>query len=123
MKIDRPYEQLPVWKNLMEFVKMIYMVTSTFPPDEKEGLTRKLRSSVTDIPVFIASGVSSRISIDSKPFLQQASSALMQTETLLLISMHLSIIQASEFESFQNQILVLNDELQQLIIRIDRKFN
>jgi len=123
MKIERPYEQLPVWKTLMEFVKMVYMVTSTFPPDEKEGLTRKLRNSATDIPVFIASGISSRINKESRPFLQQASSALMQTETLFLICMHLSIIQPSEFESFQNQILVINDELQQLIIRIDKKFN
>lgn len=123
MKVERPYEQLPVWKNLMDFVKMIYMVTSTFPPDEKEGLSRKLRNSATDIPVFIASGISLRINMDSKPFLQNASSALMQTETLLLICTQLSILQPSEFESFQNQILRINDDLQQLMVRIDKKFN
>lgn len=123
MRIERPYEQLPVWKNLMDFVKMIYMVTSTFPPDEKEGLTRKLRNRSTDIPVSIASGISLRINIESKPYLQAASAALSETETLLFICMQLSIIQPSEFESFQNQILAINDELQSLIIRIEKKFN
>lgn len=123
MRIERPYEQLQVWKNLMNFVKMVYMVTSTFPPDEKEGLARKLRNRATDIPVYVASGISSRISKDSKPFLQNASSAILETETLFLICQQLVLIQPSEFESFQSQILAINEELQQLIIRIEKKFN
>lgn len=123
MKIDRPYEQLPLWKNLMEFVKSVYMFSSTFPPDEKEGITRKIRSAVTDIPVFIASGVSSRINSESKPYLLKASLALVETETLLLLCQYLSYIQSSEFEIFQSKIQQISEDLQHLIIRIDKKFN
>ena len=123
MKIERPFEQLPLWKNLMDFVKTVYMFTSTFPPDEKEGLTRKIRNTVTDIPVFIASGISSRISTDSKPHLQKAALSLAETETLLLIAVQLNYLKPAEFESFQTQIMMINEELQHLIIRIGKKFN
>lgn len=123
MKIDRPFEQLPLWKDLMDFVRTVYLVTSTFPTDEKEGITRKIRNTVTDVPVFIASGISSRISNDSKPYLQKASMALVETETLLLVCQQLMYLQPAEFESFQNQIMLINEELQHLIIRIGKKFN
>lgn len=122
MKADRNYTSLPAWEPIMEYVKMIYLLTSTFPQDEKEGLGRKLRNRVTDIPVYFASGTNGRLDPESKNQISQATQALLETETLLMICMQLAIIQPNELDMYLDQIMTINKEMQQLVGRINRNF-
>jgi len=122
MKTERTYSSLPVWNHLMDYVKSIYLLTSTFPQDEKEGLGRKLRNKVTDIPVMFASGTNGQLGPESRSHIAQSMQALLETETLLMICMQLSIIQPKELENFQEQILNINKEFQALLGRINRNF-
>lgn len=44
------YRDLIVWKKSMELTNMIYMLTSTFPDNERYGLISQLRRAAVSIP-------------------------------------------------------------------------
>ncbi len=50
------FENLEVWQTSRELVKDIYQVTSTFPQDEKFGLTSQLRRASISVSSNIAEG-------------------------------------------------------------------
>jgi four helix bundle protein len=122
MKTDLNYSSLPVWEQMMEYVRAIYQLTGRFPGDEKDGLTRKLRDKAVEIPVLFASGTIGKPGPESKNNLVQASQALIETETLLLVCKHLAYVQDREFDDFKEKILSISKELYQLSSKINRNF-
>ncbi|MFA5816230.1 MAG: four helix bundle protein [Bacteroidales bacterium] len=50
------FENLEVWQMSRELVKDIYLVTFTFPQDEKFGLTSQLRRASISVSSNIAEG-------------------------------------------------------------------
>ncbi|MFA5816228.1 MAG: four helix bundle protein [Bacteroidales bacterium] len=50
------FENLEVWQMSRELVNDIYQVTSTFPQDEKSGLTSQLRRASISVSSNIAEG-------------------------------------------------------------------
>lgn len=120
--MERPYTNLAVWQNTIQFVKLIYAVTSTFAPEEKEGLARKLRNRVTDIPVLLASGISNGIQPGSQDYILKAAAAMQEIETLLLVCVQLGILQQKEFSQYEDDMLKINQELHHLANRIEKKF-
>jgi four helix bundle protein len=52
------FKELLIWKKSREFCYKIYNVTSTFPSEEKFGLTNQLRRASVSIPSNIAEGSS-----------------------------------------------------------------
>lgn len=123
MKIDRPFMNLPVWQNLIQFVKLIYAVSGTFPAEEREGITRKLRNRITDIPIMLASGISNGISAGSGEYLRKASEGLMEVETLLYLCAQLGMIREAEFDSYAEELQKISQELHLLSVRVSKKYN
>jgi four helix bundle protein len=52
------FEKLEVWQNSRQLVKDIYLATSSFPENEKFGITNQLRRASTSISANIAEGFS-----------------------------------------------------------------
>ena len=50
------YRDLLAWQEAMNFVVMIYRVTSRFPKEETYGLTAQTRKSAVSVPSNIAEG-------------------------------------------------------------------
>lgn len=52
----KTHKNLDVWKKSMDFVTMLYKITSSFPQDEIYGMTSQLRRAAISIPSNIAEG-------------------------------------------------------------------
>lgn len=52
------FEKLEVWKEVRKLVVKIYHVTSSFPSEEKYGLTSQMRRSVISVSNNLAEGTS-----------------------------------------------------------------
>lgn len=52
----RNFRNLEIWKRGMNISKEIYLITQTFPKEEKFGLQSQIRHAVTSIPINIAEG-------------------------------------------------------------------
>ena len=119
--IERPHTQMPVWQKTMQLIHLIYTVSATFPESEKEGLGRKIKNRLTDIPVSIASALGNGIQPGSSAHLRHALEAITEVETLLYVATRVSILRPNEFEQFQDELVAIQQELMSLISRIDKK--
>ncbi|SHE88004.1 four helix bundle protein [Psychroflexus salarius] len=86
------YKKLNVWKESIELVKQIYLVTANFPKEEKYGLISQLRRASVSIPSNIAEGNSRSSDRDYKRFVEIAYGSALELETQLIISVELKFI-------------------------------
>src|SRR5688572_22634061 len=56
MKNTESFRSLKVWQTAMDLVEDIYRVTTTFPRDERFGLTAQIRRAAVSIPSNIGEG-------------------------------------------------------------------
>ena len=102
------FKELLIWKKSREFCQKIYYVTSTFPSEEKFGLTNQLRRATVSIPSNIAEGSSRNSNKDFARFLEIAIGSAYEVETQLLISHDLGFIN-------QENIIDLTNTLEEII--------
>ena len=55
------FTQLDVWKKAHEAVLAVYILTKTFPADERFGLSIQMRKAASSIPANIAEGYGRRV--------------------------------------------------------------
>ena len=53
---NRGHQDLRVWQAAMALVERVYAATSTFPTDERFGLTAQVRRAAVSVPSNIAEG-------------------------------------------------------------------
>ena len=66
------FKQLEIWKQTRIFCTQIYSLTSSFPNEERYGLTNQLRRAAVSIPSNIAEGSSRKSNKDFARFLEIA---------------------------------------------------
>ena len=109
------YKDLKFWQLSRVFCKEIYLVTNTFPEEEKFGLISQLRRASVSIPSNIAEGASRKSDKDFSRFLMISLGSCYEIETQLLISFDLNFINKEELEELQNFL--------SQIIKMMSKFN
>jgi len=82
------YKQLIVWQKSMELVKEIYLISNSFPTEEKYGLASQMRRAAVSIPSNIAEGYR-RGTKEYKHFLSISDGSTAELETQLLIAENL----------------------------------
>ena len=95
----RNYRDLLAWQRAMDFVVLVYQVTSGFPSDERFALTSQLRRSSVSVPSNIAEGEGRFSKADFKRFLSIAHGSLREAETQLMVASRLSYINQSVTQS------------------------
>ena len=105
------FKNLEIWKRAVGFATDIYKATSTFPDEEKYGLTSQLRRCSVSIGSNIAEGAGRNTEKDFKRFLSIAYGSSYELETQLIIATNLELIDASLSVELCNEI----DELQKMI--------
>ncbi|HEX8635749.1 MAG TPA: four helix bundle protein [Pyrinomonadaceae bacterium] len=100
----RPHEKLEVWNKAIEFVTTVYKNTSTFPSDEKFGLTSQIRRAAVSIPANIAEGAARQSSKEFMHFLSIAQGSASELETELLIAQNLGYLKEDLYESLYTQL-------------------
>ena len=108
------FEKLTVWKDAIDFGKLIYQITNTFPSDEKFGLVSQIRRATISISSNIAEG-SSRTGIkDQAQFYQIAYSSSMEVLSQLIISKELGFINQDQLLTCRNTIEIISNKINAL---------
>lgn len=98
------FKELGIWKKSRLFCSEIYSITSSFPNDEKFGLTNQLRRASVSIPSNIAEGSSRNSNKDFSRFLEIAIGSAYEIETQLLIASDLGFIHQEKLELLITQL-------------------
>ena len=98
------FKELGIWKKSRVFCSDVYSITSTFPNEEKFGLTNQLRKASVSIPSNIAEGSSRNSNKDFSRFLEIAIGSAYEVETQLIIASDLGFIDSEKSISLSNQL-------------------
>ncbi len=98
------FKELLIWKKSRVFCAEIYAITSSFPNDEKFGITNQLRRAAVSIPSNIAEGSSRNSNKDFSRFLEIAIGSAYEIETQLLIASDLGFVKSDKLETIIEQL-------------------
>jgi four helix bundle protein len=86
------YKKLDVWKISMETVREIYILTKSYPVEEKYGLISQTNRAAVSIPRNIAEGLGRNYNKDCIQFLHISRGSAYELDTLLTIALMTKII-------------------------------
>lgn len=92
MHLTKCHEDLEIWKLSIRLVKETYIVTRTFPADEKFVLVFQMRRAAISVPSNIAGGAGRKSKKEFINFLSIAPGSLTELETQFIISVELEFI-------------------------------
>jgi len=105
------FRKIDVWKRSFTFSKEIYGITSSFPNEEKFGLTSQVRRAALSIPINIAEGSGRNTRKDFANFIQVAIGSASEVECELLLSKELNYIDEENFSRLNEDIIEIRKML------------
>lgn len=93
------HKDLDVWKEGVNFVKLIYKITSNFPDTEKFGLITQIRRAAVSVPANISEGAARQSDKELIHFLYISLGSIAEIETLLIISLDLNYLEQEKFDA------------------------
>jgi four helix bundle protein len=115
---SRSYRDLRVWKEAVEFVKDVYVLTSRFPANEIYGLTNQIRRAAVSIPSNIAEGQGRNSPKEFRQFLGIALGSIGEVETQLIISEKIAYLSQDELVPLETRLDDLRKMLKSLSNRL-----
>ncbi len=116
-------KELKIWNKAINLAVDVYKATSTFPTDERFGLTSQSRRAAISIPSNIAEGAGRNSVKEFNNFLGIANGSSYELQTQLVIANRLDILESEILDPLLNQI----DELQKMTYgfqqMLDKKIN
>ena len=91
------YKTLDAWKESMQLVKEIYVITKIFPKEELYALTSQTKRAAVSVPCNIAEGTGRNYKKDTIQFLHISRGSLYELETLLNIGIMIEILSEEAF--------------------------
>jgi len=108
------YSDLIVWQKSMALAREVYSVTSTFPREERYGMTSQLRRAAVSIPVNIAEGHGRASRGEYMNQLSVARGSLLELETLCVLAEQLGYADAKRLE----RAIGLTHEVEAMLVRL-----
>ncbi|HMC01589.1 MAG TPA: four helix bundle protein [Flavobacteriaceae bacterium] len=108
------FENLEVWKEAIELVKLVYKITNDFPSEEKFGLVSQLRRASVSIASNLAEGTSRKTNKDKAHFTTISFSSAMEVLNQLIISKELDFISEDNYSSIRDKIEKITNMLNAL---------
>ncbi|OAN63447.1 four helix bundle protein [Balneola sp. EhC07] len=99
----KTFRDLKIWQQSMELVTEIYRATSSFPEEEKYGLTSQLRRSSVSIPSNISEGFGRNSQGDFKRFVNISMGSLFELQTQIEVAKNLEFISKEIFENLYDR--------------------
>lgn len=97
VKNIKTHNDLKVWQESINLVKLLYKLTQSFPKNEEYGLTSQLKRSVISVPSNIAEGSARGYKREFIQFLYVALGSLSELETQLYIAKELNFADNIEY--------------------------
>jgi len=110
------FENLIVWQKSIDFVELIYKITSKFPKDELYTLTSQIRRYAISIPSNIAEGKGRNGVKEFINFLHIALGSLYELKSQVFIAKRLSYITSKEYNLLDEKIYEIEKMINSLII-------
>jgi four helix bundle protein len=105
------YKKLDVWKLSIETVKEAYILTRSYPTDERFGLVTQTNRAAVSIPSNIAEGFGRNYKKDTIQFLYISRGSSYEVETLLNIAFTIKIINEGSY----NKVNVILERVPKVI--------
>jgi four helix bundle protein len=115
----RNFKQLKIWQKGFDIAVNSFKLTSTFPKEEKYGLTSQITRSAVSIPSNVAEGSSRKSNKDYFRFVEISLGSSFELETQLLIAKAVNVGQ----EELRDFILKDIDEEQKMLMGFMNKLN
>ena len=90
------FRELKIWKEAMNIVKSVYLLTSQLPADERFGLVSQINRCAISIPSNIAEGSGRTSNKEFLHFLNISLSSSFELETQLILSNDLFNLQTED---------------------------
>jgi four helix bundle protein len=86
------YKDLLVWQKTRALIKRIYELTSSFPVEERYGLTSQIRRAAISISANLAEGFGRNASREFSHFSSIAYGSATELESLIIVSVDLGFL-------------------------------
>src|SRR5262252_161066 len=113
--MDKPHRNLDVWKLAMQLAAHIYRLTSTFPTDEKFGLTSQMRRAAASIPSNLAEGAARISHNEFRQFLSIARGSLSELDTQLDLCRMLNLVTERSRSELDHSLMRIDKMIYALI--------
>jgi four helix bundle protein len=113
------YEDLVAWQRAMELVDAVYNVTSTWPNDERFGLTSQIRRAAVSIAANIAEGQGRNGRREFMHHLGIANGSICEVETMIRIATR----QGYQEPDIEANVLAIAREVSRLVNGLLRSLN
>ena len=97
------FEKLDVWHRAVDFADSVYNATSSFPADERYGLTNQMRRAAVSVSSNIAEGSGRASDRDFGRFVEIAYGSLMEVVSQLSIAQRRKFILKETFDTVYQQ--------------------
>lgn len=98
------YKDLKIWQRSIFLAKDIYVLTATFPDEERYGLVSQMKRASVSVASNIAEGAGRGSEKDFKRFLDIAYGSLCELDTQLNISKLLGLKDEEFFKPIEDEI-------------------
>jgi four helix bundle protein len=117
---DRGYRRLLAWSRGIDLVEATYLLSRSWPSEERFGLTSQARRAATSIPGNVAEGAGRTGDAEMRHRLSIAHGSLCELETHFVIAQRLGFISSAELADFERLSGEVGRLVRGLILRIDR---
>ncbi len=114
----QPFRKLVVWQNAHGLALNLYKITTTFPPDERYGLTSQIRRSAASICANIAEGCGRQTRRDFARFVYIALGSASELEYHLLMASDLGLLDKECYLTLERSVTQVKRMLTGLIRRL-----
>jgi four helix bundle protein len=115
------YRDLVVWQKGIEVAKLVYLLTKSFPPEEKFSLVSQMRRAAISIPSNIAEGQPRHTTGEFIQFISHAEGSVAELDTQFHLSVELGFLASSQaasgFELLGDLRRMLNGLRRKLVVR------
>ena len=117
------FETLDVWKKSIEFAKIIYKITETFPNTEKFGLVTQIRRAAISVSSNLAEGSAKYSLKEQAKFTEIAIGSLFEVLNQIIIAFELEFIKKENYLNIREFIDNLNRQINALKISQLKRYN
>jgi four helix bundle protein len=112
------FRELLVWKRAQDLALDVYRSTSSFPKEERYGLTAQMRRAAVSVSSNIAEGCGRQGDRELARFLQIARGSVRELECQLLLSRELGYIQSDVYTKLDSD----SQDISRMLNRLIRSF-
>jgi len=114
------FKELLVWQKAVDLVVSVYDALSSFPEEEKFGLSSQIKRAATSIPSNIAEGAGRNTNKDFRYFLSISKGSINELQTQLIIAQRLNLLSEEKLQSLEERIVEISKMLVGLMKTLEK---